>query len=36
VLFGGRQLLGWQGKKAACAAVGGFMVVLVSYFVHTL
>jgi ABC-type transport system involved in cytochrome c biogenesis permease subunit len=36
MLLGGRRALGWQGKKAAYAAVGGFVVVLVSYFVHTL
>ena len=34
LLLGGRHSLGWQGKKAASAAVGGFLVVLVSYFVH--
>ena len=36
VLLGGRYTFGWQGKKAACAAVAGFLVVLASYFVHTL
>ena len=36
LLLGGRRALGWQGTKAARAAVGGFVVVLVSYFVHTL
>jgi ABC-type uncharacterized transport system permease subunit len=36
LLLGGRQTLGWQGTKAARATVGGFVVVLVSYFVHTL
>jgi ABC-type transport system involved in cytochrome c biogenesis permease subunit len=36
VLLGGRRTLGWQGKKAAVAAVGGFVVVVASYFVHTL
>lgn len=35
-LLGGRRLLGWQGKKAAYATVGGFIIVLASYFVHTL
>ena len=35
-LLGGRYTLGWQGKKAAGAAVVGFLVVLASYFVHTL
>jgi len=35
-LLGGRHTLGWQGKKAAVAAVGGFGVVVASYFVHTL
>jgi ABC-type uncharacterized transport system permease subunit len=36
VLIGGRWALGWQGKKAALAAMVGFIVVLASYFVHTL
>lgn len=36
VLLGGRYTLGWQGKKAAFATVAGFLVVLASYFVHTL
>jgi ABC-type uncharacterized transport system permease subunit len=36
LLLGGRRMLGWQGIKAARAAVGGFVVVLASYFVHTL
>jgi cytochrome c-type biogenesis protein CcsB len=36
LLLGGRYALGWQGKKAACAAIAGFLVVLASYFVHTL
>lgn len=36
VLLGGRYTFGWQGKKAAFAVVTGFLVVLVSYFVHTL
>jgi cytochrome c-type biogenesis protein CcsB len=35
-LLGGRYTLGWQGKKAAYAATAGFLVVLASYFVHTL
>jgi ABC-type uncharacterized transport system permease subunit len=35
VLLGGRYTLGWQGKKAAFAAVTGFLLVLVSYVVHT-
>lgn len=35
VLLGGRWALGWQGKKAAFAALMGFVVVLASYFVHT-
>lgn len=35
-LLGGRRAFGWQGKKAAVAAVGGFGVVVASYFVHTL
>lgn len=35
-LLSGRSALGWRGKKAACAAVVGFAVVLASYFVHTL
>lgn len=34
VLLGGRYTLGWQGKKAAFAAVVGFLIVLASYFVH--
>jgi ABC-type transport system involved in cytochrome c biogenesis permease subunit len=36
LLLGGRYTLGWQGKKAAFAAIVGFVVVLASYFVHTL
>jgi ABC-type uncharacterized transport system permease subunit len=36
LLLGGRRTLGWQGTKAARATVGGFIVVLASYFVHTL
>src|SRR6266851_5530859 len=36
LLLGGRRSLGWQGSKAARATVGGFIVVLASYFVHTL
>jgi cytochrome c-type biogenesis protein CcsB len=36
LLLGGRYTLGWQGKKAAFAAIAGFVVVLASYFVHTL
>ena len=36
LLIGGRYMLGWQGRKAACAAVTGFLLVLASYFVHTL
>ncbi len=36
VLLGGHYTLGWQGNKAAWAAVVGFFVVLASYFVHTL
>ena len=36
LLLGGRRALGWQGSKAARATVGGFVVVLASYFVHTL
>jgi len=36
LLLGGRRALGWQGTKAARATVGGFVVVLASYFVHTL
>ncbi|GIX46581.1 MAG: c-type cytochrome biogenesis protein CcsB [Candidatus Tectimicrobiota bacterium] len=35
LLLGGRRRLGWQGRKAASAAVGGFPIVLASYFVHT-
>lgn len=35
-LLGGRRALGWQGTKAARATVAGFVVVLVSYVVHTL
>jgi ABC-type uncharacterized transport system permease subunit len=35
LLLGGRYALGWQGKKAAFAAVTGFLLVLVSYVVHT-
>jgi ABC-type transport system involved in cytochrome c biogenesis permease subunit len=36
VLLGGRYTLGWQGKRAAFAAVVAFLIVLASYFVHTL
>jgi ABC-type transport system involved in cytochrome c biogenesis permease subunit len=36
LLLGGRRTFGWQGKKAALAAVGGFVVVVASYFVHML
>jgi ABC-type uncharacterized transport system permease subunit len=36
LLLGGRRRLGWQGIKAARVTVGGFIVVLASYFVHTL
>jgi cytochrome c-type biogenesis protein CcsB len=36
LLLGGRYTLGWQGKKAAFAAMAGFLVVLASYFMHTL
>jgi len=36
LLLGGRRALGWQGTKVARATVGGFIVVLTSYFVHTL
>ena len=36
VLIGGRYTLGWQGRRAAFAAVAGFLIVLASYFVHTL
>jgi ABC-type uncharacterized transport system permease subunit len=36
LLLGGRRALGWQGAKAARATVGGFVVILASYFVHTL
>lgn len=36
VLLSGRYTLGWQGKKAAFAAVAGFLIVLASYFVHAL
>jgi ABC-type transport system involved in cytochrome c biogenesis permease subunit len=35
LLLGGRYRLGWQGKKAAFAAVTGFLLVLASYVVHT-
>jgi ABC-type transport system involved in cytochrome c biogenesis permease subunit len=35
LLLGGRHTLGWRGKKAAHAAITGFLLVLVSYFVHT-
>jgi len=35
LLLGGRRALGWQGTRAARATVGGFVLVLVSYFVHT-
>ena len=35
LLLSGRYTLGWRGKKAARAAVTGFLLVLVSYFVHT-
>jgi ABC-type uncharacterized transport system permease subunit len=36
LLLGGREVLGWQGTKAAKATVGGFVLVLASYIVHTL
>ena len=36
VLLSGRYTLGWRGKRAAFAAVVGFLIVLASYFVHTL
>ena len=36
LLLAGRFGMGWRGKKAAFAAIGGFIVVLVSYFVHAL
>jgi ABC-type transport system involved in cytochrome c biogenesis permease subunit len=36
LLVGGRYTCGWQGKKAALAAVIGFLLVLASFFVHTL
>ena len=36
LLLTARFAMGWRGKKAASAAVGGFVVVLVSYFVHAL
>ena len=36
ILLGGRRALGWQGTKAARAAIGGFVIILASYFVHTL
>jgi cytochrome c-type biogenesis protein CcsB len=36
LLLSGRYTLGWQGKKAAVAAMAGFFVVLASYFMHTL
>lgn len=36
VLLSGRYTLGWQGRKAAFAAVAGFLIVLASYFVHAL
>ena len=36
LLLGGRRALGWQGSKVARATVSGFIVVLASYFVHTL
>lgn len=35
-LLGGRRALGWQGIQAARATIGGFVVILASYFVHTL
>lgn len=35
LLLSGRYTLGWQGKKAAFAAVTGFLLVVVSYVVHT-
>lgn len=35
LLLSGRYTLGWQGKKAALAAVTGFLLVLASYVVHT-
>jgi ABC-type uncharacterized transport system permease subunit len=35
LLLCGRYRLGWQGKKAAFAAVTGFLLVLASYVVHT-
>ncbi len=35
VLLGGRYTLGWQGRKAAYAAVTGFLFVLASHIVHT-
>ncbi len=35
LLLSGRYTLGWQGKKAAFAAVTGFLLVLASYVVHT-
>jgi len=35
LLLGGRRSLGWQGTRAARATVGGFILVLASYFVHT-
>jgi ABC-type uncharacterized transport system permease subunit len=36
VLLSGRYTLGWQGQRAAFAAVVGFLIVLASYFVHML
>lgn len=36
VLLGGRRVLGWRGGKAARATIGGFVLILASYFVHTL
>jgi ABC-type uncharacterized transport system permease subunit len=35
LLLSGRYTLGWRGKKAAFAAVTGFLLVLASYVVHT-
>lgn len=35
-LLAGRRVLGWQGIKAARATIGGFVIILASYFVHTL
>lgn len=36
ILLVGRRSCGWQGRKAAYATAGGFIVVLASYVVHTL